>query len=800
MMRRQEYFRKAFLIFFCFLSLILSFGLVKTAQAATTSSDFNDGITDWQQTDHNDIGLKKIGGNLSIGYAFGLAQNTSGNVAKMDDPTITSDSQGGQSNSYFSKFNVFLSDNNKYISSVAQSGYTASNPLTAARSVSLSSLDFAIVPEKDSSGPLAGVSNASYSILLNKLTNKKYYFGKDANENKAFKIVGDFNRESSGTNNPGTYTLKVELLLRVSPTNAPVIQREMYVKNATSSTQKFGVLFGEDTALNISGSSYADRVTIKDMDDKSGMSIQNGDYKLFINNQLPDGPTSYAAQPFSSSMMNWLSGFSPANFAGSGAESKTYANNTILSNVDSSYTQKWPYTTLAAGDTAHFATAIGVTKDPYAVPIPSKTYTNETRSDGTNRVGDKLKFNLKMLNKGYGSSWSFDELQDRIPDGLQIDPNSIKMNTPLSSNVSINPASYDSLTKTLTINPESTINDAQSATVTFEATITHDASGLTLNNTAYFTGKDVGTTTTSESQKFNASVNIPVEKSSFTYNFTNLVENETNGEKNYAESTKAKAGDIVNYQTKFTVNSNSKDSLVSGGYMKNPLPNGLQIVSAKMTGPDGNTYSIGTNVDSQGLKAITPGESVTMDVKAKVTKASAGIISSTATITGTTSSGASPGDIVSNTATVNVTDVVGFTETPSLINFGSINFTGQQETLKNVATTGQLIANHPTDNNYTVSVAYDNDASTQMKNSAGDTLSPTSDGLMFIRSRTSSPDDKGTWTPITPSGTPIQTGTFNGTQNLTNYIGVGDWKLNINSNTKPGTYNGTLTWSMADSI
>jgi len=234
--------------------------------------------------------------------------------------------------------------------------------------------------------------------------------------------------------------------------------------------------------------------------------------------------------------------------------------------------------------------------------------------------------------------------------------------------------------------------------------------------------------------------------------------------------------------------------------MKNPLPNGLQIVSAKMTGPDGNTYSIGTNVDSQGLKAITPGESVTMDVKAKVTKASAGIISSTATITGTTSSGASPGDIVSNTATVNVTDVVGFTETPSLINFGSINFTGQQETLKNVATTGQLIANHPTDNNYTVSVAYDNDASTQMKNSAGDTLSPTSDGLMFIRSRTSSPDDKGTWTPITPSGTPIQTGTFNGTQNLTNYIGVGDWKLNINSNTKPGTYNGTLTWSMADSI
>lgn len=797
MMRRQEYFRKAFLIFFCFLSLILSFGLVKTAQAATTSSDFNDGITDWQQTDHNDIGLKKIGGNLSIGYAFGLAQNTSGNVAKMGDPTITNDSDGGQSNSYFSKFNVFLSDNNKYISSVAQSGYTASNPLTAARSVSLSSLDFAIVPEKDSSGPLAGVSNASYSILLNKLTNKKYYFGKDANENKAFKIVGDFNRESSGTNNPGTYTLKVELLLRVSPTNAPVIQREMYVKNATSSTQKFGVLFGEDTALNISGSSYADRVTIKDMDDKSGMSIQNGDYKLFINNQLPDGPTSYAAQPFSSSMMNWLSGFSPANFAGSGAESKTYANNTILSNVDSSYTQKWPYTTLAAGDTAHFATAIGVTKNPYAVPIPSKTYTNETRSDGTNRVGDKLKFNLKMINKGYGSSWSFDELQDRIPDGLQIDPNSIKMNTPLSSNVPINPASYDSSTKTLTINPASTIKDAQSTTVTFEATITHDASGLTLNNTAYFTGKDVGTTTTSESQKFNASVNIPVEKSSFTYNFTHYVKNETTGG-DFGTYTEAKAGDIVEYDTIFSVPQNSKDYYESGT-LKNPVPDGLEKVTATMTGSDNKTYNVNPN-DSLGISYIHKGTSIKMVVRAKVTKATAGTISSTATITGTTSSGASTGDIVSNVATVNVADVVGFNETPSLINFGSINFTGQQETLKNVATTGQLIANHPTDNNYTVSVAYDNDASTQMKNSAGDTLSPTSDGLMFIRSRTSSPDDKGTWTPITPSGTPIQSGTFNGTQNLTNYIGVGDWKLNINSNTKPGTYNGTLTWSMADSI
>ncbi|WP_164509329.1 hypothetical protein [Companilactobacillus jidongensis] len=818
MMRRKEYFRKSFLIFFCFLSLILSFGLVKTAHASVIDG-IDDGITNWIPASQNQVGLKDLGHGLHLGYTFGLASDLNLNVTNGSDGTITKDSTAvGGNNLYYSKFNVFLkTPAGTYVPTTMQGGLTGTSLTVAADQVSLSSPDFLIAPTNDSTGDgalglktqeYALLSNAKVGNVTNSFTNKKFYIGSDANNNPAYKIVGDFNRTDTGGKNIwGTYkNLKAELLIRISPGNAPVVQRELYIRNNDTTTQSFGVLFGEDTSFGTAKGYENDSVPIYDLGNKSGLYIENQrvhttdpSYKLMITNKLKDGPTSYVGQKMASPQ-NWLTGFSGSKFSGTGDESKGYSYGSMITggNVDSAYTQKWDYTTLAPGKIAHYATAIGATESPYALPVPNKSFTNETSTDGKNHVGDTLKFSLNIINYGFQSSWGYKQLVDKIPDGLQIKPGSIKMTSANGTTSSIPDDDYDSSTKTLTIPmANESITDGKENTVTFETIIASSASSQTLTNTGEFTGTDNATGSNSDTYK--ASVDIPIEKSAFTYNFTHYLKNETTGETTYGTSTKAKAGDIIDYETTFTVPSDSTDYYQSGT-LTNPIPDGLEKVTATMTGSDNNTYNINPNIP-QGISYIKRGNSIKMNVRAKVTKATAGIISSTALITGTTSSGASTGDIVSNEADVNISDVVGFTETPSLINFGSLNFTGQEESLTNVATTGQLIVNHPTDNNYTVSVAYDNDnATTQMRNSDGDTLSPTSDGLIFIKSRTSSPDDKGTWMPITPSGTPIQTSTFNGTQNLTNYIGVGDWKLNINSNTKPGAYNGTLTWSMADSI
>ncbi|WP_334329195.1 isopeptide-forming domain-containing fimbrial protein [Companilactobacillus sp. HBUAS59699] len=781
MMRRKENFRKIFLVLFCFLSLILSFGLVKTAHAAT--NEFNDGIT-WDESPStvNKVGEIPISNTLSLGYAFGLAQDSNGKVTTGGDSYVDAPSTGSGVNTYYSKINIFLNDNGNYKSSVYQSYATSTQPMFASQGVSSTSPDFMIVPNANS----GAIKGADYSILVNSLKNKQYYIGKDSNGNPAYRIVGDFVRNDSTT---GNFNLRAEIVLRRSPSGAPIVQRELYLKNNQSTSQSYGVLYGEDTKL-----SKNDSVVLKNLGGGKGLYMVDGGYQLVVSNNIKDGPTAYQAQYFTNTNSNWLTRFSPENFSGTGAEdpSNVYGSN-IYNSPDSAYTVKWPYTTIKPGETKHYSTAMGVTEATYAVPDAEKTFTNETSSNGKNNVGDKLKFNLKITNNGSDSKWNYKELTDKIPAGLKVDLNSVKLTTPTGGTVSVTPGYSDSV---LSVPTNTTLTDGQSATITYEAVITPDASGQTLTNVGTFTGKDLNNTNSND-KSYTASVDIPVEKSPFSYTFTNYLRNESEGETTYSSQTKAKAGDIIDYEIRFTVTS---DESFVGGTMKNPLPDGLEFVKATIHGSDG--WSGSTTLDGGiNIGGISKGTSVLLEIQAKVTKTNVGTISSNAVMTGTTSTGASTGDIVSNQADINISNVVGFTQTPTLIDFGSINFTGQARTLTNVATTGQLIANHPTDNNYSVSVAYNNDDSaTQMKNGNGDTLSPSADGLMFIRTRNSSPDDKGTWTPISPSGTPIQTGTFNGNQDLTNYIGVGDWKLNIASDTQPGKYTGTLTWSMADSI
>ncbi|WP_404351058.1 isopeptide-forming domain-containing fimbrial protein [Companilactobacillus paralimentarius] len=164
---------------------------------------------------------------------------------------------------------------------------------------------------------------------------------------------------------------------------------------------------------------------------------------------------------------DWIKGFDSKTGAGAEAKGYSYGNSITGSTAvsDSSYTLKWDPTTLESGKTAHFGSTMGVTASPYALPVVSKTYTNETDSSGTNNIGDKLKFSLKVRNNGYGSSWTYEKLKDTIPDGLQIDPNSIVLTYNNGTYTSINASDYDASTKTLTIPPTLSLTDGQEATI-----------------------------------------------------------------------------------------------------------------------------------------------------------------------------------------------------------------------------------------------------------------------------------------------------------------------------------------------
>ena len=798
---------RSYLIFFLMAIIFVLLIPVTNVHAADpdTQTSYDKDIT-WNSSTSsvNSYQQLEIAPGVSLGYAFGLTQDTNGKVKSMSDTTLTQPSESQSTNNiYRSKINVFLNDNGNYIGSVFQGSHTSSISSTNTDQVSSTSPDFLIIPLNTSFG-LSGVTAKKYAVLGSSsigvpstayMQNKKFYIGKDSNGNTAYKIVGDFVRGTGTGSN--AFDLKAEIVLRASPTNSAIVQRELFLTNNSSRTQSFQVLYGEDTKL-----SDNDRVLIKDLGDSNGLFIEDGSYKLMITNETPDGFKYYAGQAYTSSNMDWIKGFDSKTGAGAEAKGYSYGNSITGSTAvsDSSYTLKWDPTTLESGKTAHFGSTMGVTASPYALPVVSKTYTNETDSSGTNNIGDKLKFSLKVRNNGYGSSWTYEKLKDTIPDGLQIDPNSIVLTYNNGTSTSINASDYDASTKTLTIPPTLSLTDGQEATISYNASITRDASGKTLTNTAYFTGHDTKTT----SKTYDASVDIPVKKSKFDFTFNKYVKNVTKGETNFATSTNANIGDIVDFYMVYKVSAGS-DNLLAGTKLTDDLPTGL-VLDGKVhiKGPKDTSPYESSQINT-GINQVEAGETVTLEFNAKVTSAAVGQVTNVATVSGgVSSSNETLGDMISNGASVNVQKSDAFTEVPSLIDFGAVNAYGKEMIIDNVATKGGLIVAHPDNNSFNVSVSYDNDdPDTQMKDSNNDTLQADDSGLLFIRQRTSKDTDDGTWKPITTSGVPIQTNNFSGSQdslNLSNYVGVNDWQIHLAPGTTAGNYKGILSWNLIESV
>ncbi|ATO46876.1 hypothetical protein C5L30_000685 [Companilactobacillus farciminis] len=801
----QSIFKYIYIIFLGLFFILLT-TLVRVNAAVDGNNDgIDDGVSRWSKGSVTRSDPIKLNSSLSLGYSFGLTTDANSNYTpNTSDNTMVKDSEtNGSLNMYYSKMNIFLvSPSNKYISSTFQGFATSSNIASRKQGVSMTSPDFLITKP----GVYSNVLSDTMSVLGNKMTDKSYYFHEDSDGKYTYMIAGNFKRDN--------YNFVVELLLRPSSTNRTLVQREMYVRNVSGSTQEFQVFFGEDTKMGLASSSYADAVPIKDLGNNHGIFIAAGDYKLSITNETEDGFQHYVALSRKTNAPNWADRYD-SNGNGDEKRNLNYGE-TLLDSTDSAYSLSWDKTTLANNQVAHFSSTIGETQSPYSLMHANKTYKNETNNTGKNNINDKLKFTLNITNNGYNANWNYRQLVDKIPEGLQIDPNSIKKSFNNGTEVSINPSDYDASTRTLTVPIAQSLTDNQTEKVTFEANITTDAishldSSGNLKNTGQFFGTDQKVTGSTE-ETIDASVNIPVEKPSFSSTFTKQLKNEST-DSEFKDSTEGKKGDVIDYLISYKVDSGSKDYLQSGATITDEIPAGLEVdeSSVYVKGPkDTNYYYQGTHYHegkliSTGMNAIEQGESVLIKFSATVTANSVGLITNTANITGgTTSGGQATGEMVSNGADLNIKNINGFIQVPSLINFGAVNLAGQQENLTNTSTNGELIVSHPDDNPFNVYVSYDN-SKDGLQNSNGNKLSSDGAGLLFIKQKNNSSTNNGTWHPLSSEATPIRTASFQNTNqeenlNFTDYIGVGDWQLKLAPDTVPGAYNGKLTWTMVDDI
>nr|WP_302684756.1 WxL domain-containing protein [Latilactobacillus sakei] len=290
--------------------------------------------------------------------------------------------------------------------------------------------------------------------------------------------------------------------------------------------------------------------------------------------KVPDGPINYAAQTWTR-RNPWFDGFTPRNFSGTGLEQKNLEEGyTVLKNSDTSYTAKWPFATLAPGESQHYRQDIGITKAPDVAPEAYKEYQNETSADGSNRPGDNIKFTLRAHNLGLDSSWSDVSFSDIIPSEFQINTNSIRLINQSGQEITISPSAYNEVTRELKVTVPNSVKDNQWVSVTFEAKALTTASGRTVRNTVNVVGID--SNVNQQERSASAIVDVPFIKVQLP-ELTKKVKNISRLDAKYATETEASIGDEIGYKLVFT-NTNSEE--VPEAIIEDPLDSDLDEPSA----------------------------------------------------------------------------------------------------------------------------------------------------------------------------------------------------------------------------
>ena len=759
-------------------TILCIWGNAGTSQAAdpVQANDISDGIENWAPQDKVISGYRGTSNkSLTLGYGFDV-MGPGGNTNMVSD-TYKSPYGPAIINS---KTNVWIEDANlnQYYAEVFNYGVNPSNQ---------QSLEFAIAYS-----PAQTQDDYDTSILFG-MTGKRYFTGTDKDGNQAQKVMGTYTKtDSAGV----THNFEMEIVLRPDPTNSTGISQELYMKNTGASTQQYGIFMGE--AIQ-SGTN-----SINALPNNSGMYFRNANniFQFNVPVKLKDGPTNYTASNYSvNNNYKWLAGFSPASFDGKGVEAQNLAPGTTITFIGSLfYTLKWPYASITPGETKHYHAEISASKTPYVTANVTKAFKNETSTDGENRIGDKLKFTVTANNDGYNSQWSSLNLNDVIPDGLQLDSSTMQMTTP-SGTQAIPASAYNAATKTLNFASSASLSDFQTATFTFETTIQSTAASKTLTNNATVSGKDANVSGT-PNVSATGSVDIPVEKNPYQATFTKQVKNKTAGDTNFQNSTNGVYGDTVAYQIKYGVNADSQYDLASG-QLQDRLPDGLTLVPGSIKMTANGTTSSPTDLTKITLPKLTAGQTATINFDTKVTGTTPVAITNNATMSGTNNDNVNESG-QSNDAVLKPGSWVGFMSLPDQIDFGThenntTNFTNQSTKTAGSTAKTLVVENYSTNPKYQVNVAYDNSSAHKFTDAKGDTITPSDNqNLIFFKDITT-----GNWVAVTPSGTPLNSAGFSqtGLNDLTTSVGAGKWRMsNRTYQPKAGTYNGTLTWQVTNSL
>ena len=801
MNRKNKWGIKIILVLITMVVLFI-LGNAVTVQAAdpVTAGDIDDGVDNWQEQGKTIPGYINISSNSALGYTFDglMASSMGGSTSMVADSKI---SQTTVENTK-SKF---------WIRNLTSDNEVGSWPIFYLNDIvtNTPSSDFGIVFSS------ADSHDTDLESILNGMTGKRYFVGSDKDGNQAQKVIGNYSRKDySGV----VHNFELEIVERPVEGKIGTVSQELYLKNIETNVQNYGIFYGGDVYYG----NGVNTGVIKALPNNTGLFYTaypyfsfSPQYKINMPTNILDGPTNYTSffykpNGINDSSTHWFKKFSPEDFSGKGAESQNLVAGTAIrpdssgtSNNGATYptvTYKWPFTSIEPGETKHYNTQVQAVQTKQSNPNVTKQFQNETSSDGKNRVGDKLKFTVTAINDGFNSQWNSLSMKDVIPAGLQLDPDSMQVTSPNGAQ-KIPASDYDDTTKTLNFNSSINLSDSKLANFTFETTIKQSSSNKTLTNTASVSGTDAYFEGTPQISAF-GSVNIPVEKSPYLFTFTKQVKNKTAGDTDFQDSTTGVYGDTVSYQIKYGVNSDSQYGL-SAGQLQDKLPDGLTLVPGSISVTANGTTSSPTDLSKITLPKLAIGQTVTVNFDAKVTGTTPINIVNNATLNGTTDNNTTVTD-QSNDATLKPGSWVGFMSVPDQIDFGThenteTNFTNKSTTMGGDASKTLVVENYSTTPGYQVNVAYDNNGSNKLTDAKGDTLAPSDNqNLIFFKDITT-----GNWTAVTPSGTPLNSAGFSqtGLNDLTASVGAGKWRMsNRTYQPKAGTYAGTMTWQVANSV
>ena len=112
-----------------------------------------------------------------------------------------------------------------------------------------------------------------------------------------------------------------------------------------------------------------------------------------------------------------------------------------------------------------------------------KAAENASRGDGTTRVGDVVRYTVRLRNDGPATSWMDAVIRDAVPVGVEPVSGSVSMTLPDGTAVAVDDAAYDHETRVLAV-AAGHLYGGQEVVLAFDALVTEEALGADIGNVA----------------------------------------------------------------------------------------------------------------------------------------------------------------------------------------------------------------------------------------------------------------------------------------------------------------------------